>query len=212
MHFEFCWCIQLKIAFRRIWMLLQRILATAGIGQTDSFPTETWNFFCGRGVYSQFTHNALFTISPSNLLFANNSQAWYFTIRNAISLVTHRPWADGRNSWKIVERWPQMIISSICSCLIGQSIRFCVLWFKCFMKIFFGLLQFYVILCNIKFGAQEQNQGTPLSCRHRQKGGLARMESIDAPPTLHYSCNLCDQIGRCKNSLKMRISQPRINF
>ena len=122
MHFEFCWCIQLKIAFRRIWMLLQRILATAGIGQTDSFPTETWNFFCGRGVYSQFTHNALFTISPSNLLFANNSQAWYFTIRNAISLVTHRPRADGRNSWKIVERWPQMIISSICSCLIGQSI------------------------------------------------------------------------------------------
>ena len=121
MHFEFCWCIQLKIAFRRIWMLLQRILATAGIGQTDSFPTETWNFFCGRGVYSQFTHNALFTISPSNLLFANNSQAWYFTIRNAISLVAHRPRADGRNSWKIVERWPQMIISSICSCLIGQS-------------------------------------------------------------------------------------------
>ena len=26
--------------------------------QTDAIPTEMWNFFCGRRVYSQFTHNA----------------------------------------------------------------------------------------------------------------------------------------------------------
>ena len=37
-------------------------------------------------VYSQC--NQPFTISPSILLFANNSHAWYFTIQNAISLVT----------------------------------------------------------------------------------------------------------------------------
>ena len=36
-------------------MLLQRILATAGIGQTDSFPTETWNFFVGEA----FIHSLL---------------------------------------------------------------------------------------------------------------------------------------------------------
>ena len=44
-------------------------------------------------VYSQC--NQPFTISPSILLFANNSHAWYFTARNAISQVIQRQMFHG---------------------------------------------------------------------------------------------------------------------
>ena len=70
--FEFLDALQLKIAVQRIRMLFSNG-AKASWLQTDSFPTEMWNFFCRRrSLFTVYSQCALFTVSPQILLFANN--------------------------------------------------------------------------------------------------------------------------------------------
>lgn len=123
-----------------VWMLFNEIMAR------DSFPTEMWNFFCGRrSLFTVYSQCALFTISPQIWLFANKIPK-LDTSQLKMQLSYTLPKADGFGIVKIVCStdtiycWLKWCCLTVCaSCII--------LWTQ------------LCGLCQIKWNIERRNNG-----------------------------------------------------